>query len=171
MKYETVALILLLAMLAVSIATDLRAGKIYNAVTVSCALAGLALAAAGGGIRGIGDHLLGVVVVVLILLVLAPLGRLGGGDIKLLMAVGALQGLSFALWALLFTGIAGGLLALGVTIRRRQLKRAAAAITVDAVSLAMGVPDAPFSRPAAGKMLYSLAIAAGALAALAMRIV
>lgn len=164
-----ITIILMLAMLAVCIVTDLRVGKIYNRVTVPCAVLGLALAMVGGGMRGIGDHLLGIALVLVLMFLLSPLCPLGGGDTKLLAAVGALQGVHFIIWALLFTGVAGGVIALAVAIRRRMLRQMATTITANVLSLSVGASAPAVSGPSSGKILYSLAIAAGTLGALLIR--
>ncbi|MHB9106409.1 MAG: A24 family peptidase [Armatimonadota bacterium] len=165
---ETIALYLMFSLLAASIVTDLRVGKIFNLVTVPCALAGLALGAMAGGLMGAGDRLLKVVMVFIITMLLSPLSKLGGGDVKLLMAVGALQGVHFTLWALLFTGVAGGLLALVAAARRRLVKQTAVNMMTNMVSLSAGVPTDLAAGSALGKIQYSLAIALGALAAWAI---
>jgi len=166
--FETMTLDITLAMLAVSILTDLRAGKIFNVVTVPCALAGLALSALAGGPAAIAERLLAMVMVFMVMLLLSPFSKLGGGDIKLLMAVGALQGMHFTLWAMLFTGVAGGLLAVLTVARRRLLKQTAANMVTNMVSLSAGVPTDLAAGSALGKIQYALAITVGVLAALAI---
>lgn len=168
--FEMAATSVMLAMLVVSMATDLRMGKIFNALTVPCALAGLALGAIAGGLTGITDHLLGAAMVLIILLFLSPFARLGGGDIKLLMAVGALQGVHFTLWALLFTGVAGGLLALVAVVRRRVLKHTTANLLSNLVLKARGISMDLATGSTLGKIQYSFAITIGVLTALALRI-
>ena len=165
---ETIALYILCMMLAVCIITDMRAGKIYNLVTMPCMLAGPALGAIAGGVSGMTDRLLGMAIVFIVIMLLSPLTRLGGGDVKLLIAVGALQGFHFTIWALLFTGMAGGLLALVTITRRRLMKQTTVNMMTNMVSLAAGAPTDLATGSAVGKIQYSLAIALGALAALAI---
>jgi prepilin peptidase CpaA len=52
------------------------------------------------------------------------LGGLGGGDLKLLAALGAWVGPADALWMALYTGLAGGVLAVVVAARRGYLRKA-----------------------------------------------
>lgn len=165
---DTIALYIMFALLAAGIVTDLCTGKIYNLVTAPCAVAGLALGAIAGGPAGLVDRLLAIGLVFFVTLLLSPVSRLGGGDVKLLMAVGALQGVQFTLWALFFTGVAGGLLAMVALIRRRLVKRTATNMLTRLVSLSAGVPTDLAAGSALGKLQYSPAIALGALAALAI---
>jgi prepilin peptidase CpaA len=167
--YETVATYMMIAMLAVSIVTDVRTGKIFNLLTVPCALAGVTLGIMAGGLPGASDRLLGAALVLLITLLLSPLAGLGGGDVKLLMAVGALQGIHFAAWAMLYAGVAGAVLALLVIIRRRKLKQTTVNLLTNLFAKTAGVSTDLAAGTAVGKIQYSLAIAMGALAALALR--
>jgi len=159
----------MLAMLGVSIVTDLRTGKVLNVLTVPCAIAGLTLGVIAGGLMGASDRLLAAAVVMMILFFLSPLAGLGGGDVKLLMAIGAIQGLHFAIWAMLFTGIAGGLLAIYTVAKRRKLKQTATNLLSNMLSKSAGVSTDLAAGSAVGKIPYSLAIAAGALVALVLR--
>ena len=52
------------------------------------------------------------------------MGGLGAGDVKLVAALGAWLGPSDALWLALFTGVAGGLLALSFSLARGYLREA-----------------------------------------------
>ena len=56
------------------------------------------------------------------MLLLYAVRAFGAGDVKLLMAVGALMGPSFLLWTLLGAVCAAGLLALVSVVRRGQFE-------------------------------------------------
>lgn len=155
-------------MLGAAVATDLRRGKIYNKLTVPCAAAGLALGGIGAGWPGVADHALGAAVVLAVVLALSAAAGLGGGDAKLLIAVGALKGFHFAIWALLLTGVLGGVLAAVMILRRRAVKQSAANLIANMLSNAGGVPTDLAAESAVGKIPYSIAIALGSLAALAL---
>ena len=165
---EIASTILMLAMLAVAVVTDLRSGKIRNWLTAPCAAAGLALGALGAGLSGLGDHALGAAGALAAVLMLSGLVRLGGGDAKLLIAVGALKGFHFAIWAMLLTGVFGGVLAAVVIIRRRAVKQTAVNMIANMVSSPSGVRMNLAAGSAVGKIPYSVAIALGSIAALAL---
>ena len=158
----------MVAMLAVAVVTDLRVGKIYNKLTVPCAAVGLALGGMTGGLTGLADRALGAAVALGVVVAISALAGLGGGDAKLLIAVGALKGFHFAIWAMLLTGVAGGALAAVVMIRRRAVKQTAVNMIANVLSNAGGVSTDLAAGSALGKLPYSIAIAVGSLAALAL---
>lgn len=83
-------------------ATDRRAGLIPNWLTVPTAIAGIALNAAFGHLNGAFMSLIGLLVgaVVPTMLFAVSRGRaIGGGDVKLFAALGALLGASFVVEA------------------------------------------------------------------------
>jgi prepilin peptidase CpaA len=142
---------------------DLRHGRIPNALTIPAAFLGLILAFGLHGLTsvegGLFEHLLGLIVPVGIFGIPYMMGWFGAGDVKLLAAIGALKGLSFALTAMLFTGIAGGLLAL-VCLLARRVRPAPVPANVDELD------DGPSGSPTAWTthLPYGAAIATGTLA-------
>lgn len=109
---------LALLLLAAS-ACDLKTRRIPNGLSAAGMLAGLAGHAYGGGLPG-GLWALSGIAAALPLLLLYAARAFGAGDIKLLMAVGALMGPGFLLWTLLGAIFAAGLLALVSVLRRRR---------------------------------------------------
>jgi len=110
----------LAVLLGAAIYTDLRFGKIYNKLTIPVMAVGVALSAARG-LPGILDSLAAIGLVLVLYLFFAPAAGIGGGDAKLMMGVGALVGLKLAVWAMLFSAIIGGVLALAAMARHRAL--------------------------------------------------
>ncbi len=100
---------------------DLRTRRVPNALTMSLAGAGVALAASGFGRVGVAAALTGCLVGLSLMLPGHVLGATGAGDVKLLAAAGTLLGPTGTLWAFVFTTIAGGAIALIVAARRRRL--------------------------------------------------
>lgn len=80
---------------AISFYTDLAHRKIYNAVTVFGMLTGLGLAAVSGGFSGFISAILGMGIAILMFGWLFVFRVLGAGDVKLLMAFGALGGVRY----------------------------------------------------------------------------
>lgn len=111
----------LILLLGTAVYTDIRFGKIYNKLTVPAMAIGIVLRTSEGHFRGFEDSVAGLGFVLVLYLLFASQIGLGGGDIKLMMAVGSLLGLKLAVWAVLYSAIAGGLLALIVLASRRMV--------------------------------------------------
>jgi len=104
-----------LTIASIACVTDLRTRRIPNVLTFGAALAGLLYQFVNGGIDGLGNGALGWLVGALIFVLPFALGGLGGGDVKLLAALGAWLGPENVLWLSLYTGVAGGVMALAVS--------------------------------------------------------
>jgi prepilin peptidase CpaA len=107
---------LLLAIAASAAVTDVRQGKVHNVLTYTGVIAGLVLNAVLPAGIGLGQALLGLVVGFVPLFLAYLAGGLGGGDVKLMAAVGAFVGPAAALWALLYTSIVGAALCLALIL-------------------------------------------------------
>jgi prepilin peptidase CpaA len=106
------AVVLLLVAIACAI-TDLWKGKIYNAITYPTVLIGFALQIWQHGAPGLWYALGGFAVGFFPAFLLFALGGMGGGDVKLLGAIGAVAGAVAATETLLLAFVFGGLFALG----------------------------------------------------------
>lgn len=97
--------------LALSVATDVRRKLILDRVTVPALLAALLLRGLWMGPGDLGSGLVsglaGAVCGAAVLAVLAALGRMGWGDVKLMAAAGAALGFPLVVAALLFTSLWG----------------------------------------------------------------
>ena len=87
------------ALVGASIAayTDWRTGLIANRLTLGALAIGLLLALISNGPMGLGFALAGALVAALVPLGLFRVGAMGGGDVKLFAALGALLGVPAAL--------------------------------------------------------------------------
>jgi prepilin peptidase CpaA len=164
---EVLQSVLLLLVCGAAAACDVRTGRIPNALTVSALGAGLLLAAVRGGGELVG-HAATAGVLLALCLPLFAAGALGGGDLKLLVAVGALLGPGAMPLALLLTCAAGVALALLQSVRQGVLLPvlldARAALTHWATFGLRG--QAPAAIGHGGVTVpYGVAIAVGAVAA------
>jgi len=137
--------------------TDFRWQKIPNLVTYPAIVLGLGLSLLEGfpgTLLGVGllDHLAAVVVAFVGLYPLYSVRAMKAGDVKLLMAVGALRGLGFLFWAFVYGAVLGGLVAAGYILYQRFLRGRALADV-----LRTFIP-------------YGVSLAAGALLALAGKV-
>ncbi len=105
--------VVLLVVAVTCAVTDLWKGKIYNAVTYPAMALGVALGLVLHGLPGLWSALAGFAVGFFPAFVLFALGGMGGGDVKLLGAIGAIAGAIAATETLLLAFVFGGLFALG----------------------------------------------------------
>jgi len=148
--------------------TDIRWGKIFNYLTFPALLAGVTINSIVGGLDGAIWSLEGVALGFALFIVSALFGRiLGGGDIKLLMAIGALQGPYFLAWAIFYTALVGAALAIGVGLYRgvlgKRLRYLAASVYL---RLSQGVPMEMHETAGSPRLPYAIAIGLGSLVAM-----
>jgi len=107
MNYQSITIdIILLITLIIAVITDLKTRKIYDKLTIPVAVIGLILNGVFFQFAGIKNSAIGWVVGVAIFMMFG----LGGGDVKLMGAVGALKGWLFTLTSIMYIGIAGGII-------------------------------------------------------------
>ena len=163
------ALIVVAILLGIAVYTDLRYGKIFNKLTFPCMAIGLTLGLLRGGPQGLLDSLAGIGVA-LGLYLLAHSKAIGGGDAKLMMAVGSLVGLKLTIWALLFSAVIGGILAIAVMARYRTMLSTTKSLATHVyLKVALRAPVELSSGPRAMKFRYSPAIALGTVLALLIK--
>jgi prepilin peptidase CpaA len=104
--------------------TDLRTRRIPNALTFGAALAAFAFGAISAGWSGLGSSLAGWAAGLAVFLPFFLLRGIGGGDVKLMAALGAWLGPVGALWVGVFAAIAGGPMAVIVAASKGYVKRA-----------------------------------------------
>jgi prepilin peptidase CpaA len=111
------------AIVAVSLAvyTDLRWRKIFNIVTVPAAAVGIVLNTFGGGWYGLLSSFAGLVIGIAVFIIPFALRGMGGGDVKLMGALGALLGAYAIVNVAIYTALVGGVLALVVAVHNHQL--------------------------------------------------
>ena len=112
---------ILLSLLLLSLYFDLTKKKIPNFLTFPIMLWGLLIHSFMDGFAGFQFSLYGLLLGLGLFLIPFVLGGMGGGDVKLLGAIGALQGAQFVFQAALFTALCGGILAVIYLIYHGQL--------------------------------------------------
>ncbi len=98
----------LLAYVCACCVVDVRTRRIPNALSGAAAIAGIALNTLHAGLPGLLWSLGGLVLMVAVLLAPFALGGLGGGDVKMMAAVGAFLGPRLALLGLTAGMVLGG---------------------------------------------------------------
>lgn len=115
----------LAATVAGAIWFDLRERRLPNALTVGALVVALALRASGG-LDAVGSGLAGAAIGFALALPFFLVGGLGGGDVKLLTAMGAFLGPHRIWFALLVMALVGGVMALIVMTKHRAFRQTAA---------------------------------------------
>jgi prepilin peptidase CpaA len=147
--------------------TDVRQRRIPNLITGPAMVAGLMLHTLYGGWRGLGDATLAGLIAGGIFLIFFLAGGMGAGDVKLMTAVGCIAGLSPLCMVLISTALAGGVLALAVSVYHGRLR----ATLVNVVVLLqhhgrLGLkphPDLNLGNERTLRLPFAMPIAAGCL--------
>jgi len=164
--------LLIIVVVTVAVITDLRWRRIPNFLTFPAFIAAVVVRTFFQGWSGMGLALAGAMVAPVLLLVVRGGKRIGMGDVKLTMAIGAVLGPALAVVMVLFSAIAGGVIALGMSLRPGGQLRELVSV------LSIGLPflkktkkgdDAPVEKRSPIETLpYGLAIGAGSLITLAV---
>ncbi len=153
--------------LGVATFTDLRSRRIPNWLVLPFLAAGFAVSGWLHGWQGLGQSLEGAALGLVIYGFLFWMGGMGGGDVKLCVAIGAWIGPSQLFIALVITGMAGGIMVVCWAAFGGFLKE----LFGGASDLAFGWkdrggvldPEVVLSNPKRRKMPYAPAIAVGTL--------
>jgi prepilin peptidase CpaA len=125
--WDYVSMGVLAGVLIAAAISDLRQGKVFNWLTYPAILVGLALGAAQGAATGqmrevVVSHVLGFGFGFGVLFIAYLLGGMGGGDVKLMAAVGALVGWPKALDAVFYSFLAAAAIGVIVMIWRGEVR-------------------------------------------------
>lgn len=117
------AFVLLMIFVLIAFYTDVTKQKIPNVLNVCGVLVGLVYHGFRDGGSGLLFSLLGATVGFLALLLLYVLKALEAGDVKLFAAIGALTGVEFTLYSLLYAIVYAGVIGVGLILLRREFVR------------------------------------------------
>jgi prepilin peptidase CpaA len=145
--------------------TDLQSRRIPNAVTLTAAVAAFAFHAFVGGWTDLGWSLAGWATGLAIFFPLFLLRGLGGGDVKLMAALGAWLLPATTVWLALYAALAGGALAVVVSVSGGYLWKALGNIWGLLIFWrVMGLrphPEMTLESAGSPRLPYALPIAAG----------
>jgi prepilin peptidase CpaA len=161
MLSKAVALVVTL----IACVTDIRTRRIPNILTFGAAAAAFLFHFTTEGLSAGGLSVAAWLVGILIFLPFFLVGGLGAGDVKLVGAVGAWLGTpSAALWVAIYTGLAGGVMAIIVMLLRGFAKTAFNNMRFMLTSWRLGVATVPgltLDDSAGPKLAYAIPIAVG----------
>lgn len=113
--------IILFIVLILSTYFDITKKKIPNFITFPVILWGLLTYTVFDGFEGLKFSGLGFLIGLAVFLIPFILGGMGGGDVKLMAAIGALKGWRFVLYTTIYTGLAGGIIVMLILIKEKKL--------------------------------------------------
>jgi prepilin peptidase CpaA len=153
-------LVLLLAAAAATIAlvTDLRARRIPNLLSACTFLTGVGINVVQGGAMGAGYALAGAGLGLALLLPLYAIRAMGAGDVKLVVALGALLGPRALASVAVYAALVGGLIAVVILARRRRLMFTLAEMFVQHVPPSRSGATAPYAVAIAGGVYLSIVL-------------
>jgi prepilin peptidase CpaA len=150
-------------MLTAACYTELKESRIPNWITIPGLLVGLLAGYLPGGLP-FGSAIMGFLAAFFFLFIFYMFGGMGGGDVKLMAAVGALQGYPVVMTTLVYTAFIGGAMAIWVLICNRNFWHGIVQST--AMLFRLRKPAEEQTEEAEAKMgtvPYGIAIIAGAL--------
>ncbi|HEY7185757.1 MAG TPA: prepilin peptidase [Vicinamibacterales bacterium] len=152
---------------------DLRTRRIPQVLTLGGAAAAIVYHTVTGGWMAGATSLGGWSVGILIFLVPFALGGLGAGDVKLLGALGAWLGPADAVWLGIYTGVAGGVIALLWSVLngylRQALRNVYLLLMFWRVSGVRPLPELTLEQGRGPRLAYAVPILAGMMVTLWLR--
>ena len=156
--------LILLVLLGTSGYTDIRRQKIYNACTLPALALGLIWNTAFFGLAGARSSVTGFLLGFGIFFLIYLWGGIGGGDVKLMGAIGAIAGYPFIIPAILYSILIGGAIALIELVWQKRLLRSIKNIFLTLFTFFIPkLNTVPLDPAESLKVPYGLAISAGTL--------
>jgi prepilin peptidase CpaA len=167
----TVTILPTLVFVALCIAADVRTRRIPNLLSATGMVAGIVLNTVSFGPEGLIASMGGLLAAMALLLFPFAMGGLGGGDVKMMGAIGALLGLRVGLMALVVGLVLGGVV---MVIHLTRLGRLRETLFSVATMLTVGVSGRSLdplrvsaAQPGAITLPYSVPLGLGTLIVLA----
>ena len=156
-----------LVIAALACTSDVRSRRIPNWLTFGAAFAGAVYQLAANGFAGLGDGVLGWIVGAAFLFVPFALGGIGAGDVKLMAALGAWLGPAEVMWLGMYTGVAGGAIALVVALAKgyaaQMFANVKLLLTHWRVAGVRALPELTLQQGRGPRLAYGVAILAGTM--------
>ncbi len=163
MAFEVAERVLLYGVMILCAASDLATGKIYNQLTYPAAIFGFVLALVSGGIHELGWHMAGFSIGFIPFFVLFLLKGMGGGDVKLMAAAGAIMGYPLIVAGLFHTVLVGGVVAVSVMLWKGVLWRGVRNALWTMITWALPVQTRRLDPANSQKIPFGIAIALGCI--------
>jgi len=158
-----------LVILVLAAIFDLKYRRIPNYLTLPAVVSGLILNLYFSGWAGLQDAFTGALLGAALLFIPFALRGIGAGDVKLLAAVGALNGMNFVFFVFLYSAVAGGIMAIVVLLGKKLFPALFTTAMIFQNGLAASGGSEKASLTLGVKIPYGLAILAGTTAAWLLR--
>jgi prepilin peptidase CpaA len=138
--------------------------RVPNPLTMGLAAIGVVYAACGIGGLSLGASLAGLALGLALMLPGHLIGATGAGDVKLFAAAGAFVGPAHILMAFVYTALAGGAIAIVVSLSRRRLRQTVGGTAMLIATAGANAPaiESPLEH---NRFAYAPAIAVGTMLA------
>jgi prepilin peptidase CpaA len=150
---------------AVGAGFDIKSRRVPNFLTLPAIVGGLLFHFAFGGWRQLLSAVAAGLICGFIFLVFYLGGGMGAGDVKLITAVGCIAGLSQTGYLLIWTALAGGVMAIALALYRRRLKETlvnlGALVVHHRIEGLAPHPELNIANAQTLRLPYAVAIAAG----------
>ena len=113
--------VLLLLLVSLSAAFDVKERRIPNKITFMGIIVGLLFNLFAGGWAGLLNSFLGMLAGIAIFFIPFAMGGMGAGDVKLMGSIGALMGWRFSLETAIYSALVGGVMVLVYLVYTRKL--------------------------------------------------
>ncbi len=163
MSYPLAELLLLCTVVTLCALSDLATAKIYNHVTYPAAVLGLVMALLSGGPSELLMHAAGLAIGFAPFFIFFLFKGMGGGDVKLMAAVGAIVGYPMIGGALFHTLLVGGVVAVSVMLWKGVLWRGIRNSLWTIVTWALPMPTQKLNPANSQKIPFGVAIALGSI--------
>lgn len=147
--------------------TDVRNARLPNRLTYTALVAAIILRAALLGWSGLKSGAIGILIAGGLFSVLYVVGAMGGGDMKMMAAIGAWVGSSHIATVLIAIGLAGGVLALvSIVFHKNLVQTVRNTVLLTCYRFISGLqphPEMNIQAPGSRRVPFGVAIAMGTL--------
>lgn len=119
--YNQINAYILVVMLITASYFDIKEKRIPNFLTFSGMVLGIINTIISSGLKGLQFSLIGFLFGIAVFFIPFALNFMGAGDVKLIGAIGALMGWKFTLSVILYSAIAGGIIAFVIAIYNKRI--------------------------------------------------
>jgi prepilin peptidase CpaA len=143
-------------------AIDMWTRRVPNPLTMGLAATGVVYAACGIGNLSLGASLAGLALGLALMLPGHLIGATGAGDVKLFAAAGAFIGPAHIVTAFIYTALAGGAIAIVISLARRRLRQTVGdtALLIATAGMNASAIESPLEN---NRFAYAPAIAVGTM--------